>query len=257
MSTHATRSPYLRDRLLEAVKGLRKDAETARLNLAAADQDVAAARALLQEAEAQAARARAEVDSISRGIAWLEREAAHLAAGPDPDPAEQLRATGLMREEPIPAAELPGMWEEADFRGGATDMDDPRDRAATCAEMGCTSCLGCDDCACHDPDGDLPFNVVQAPQDVVAALTGGHPVATPPVPHEPAGQVVATHGPTATTPLDPGVTTPDAGLAHPGPNPPTPPAGPRHAARPADRPGLLARLTGGHRIVHDEQDGDA
>ncbi len=66
-----------------------------------------------------------------------------------------------------------------------------------------------------------------------------------PVPQDPAGQPVATHGPT--------VTMPDTGL-NPDPLPPAPPtAEPRHAK--PDRPGLLARLTGGHPII-TAQDGD-
>lgn len=43
MTALATPSPYLRDRLLQAADGLRKDAEHARLNLSEAEQDVAAA----------------------------------------------------------------------------------------------------------------------------------------------------------------------------------------------------------------------
>ena len=112
------------------------------------------------------------------------------------------------------------------------------------------------------PDGDeLPFNVVAAPADVIAALTGGIPAVPDDPPSEP-GTLVATHGPGETGPLDPAVTSPDTGLAHPVPNPPTPPAAP--AAPPGDGGGRHARpkgprRTGGWPLIgrrKDEQDGD-
>ena len=226
MTELTTPSRFLRDRLIAAATGLRKDHETATLNLAEAEQDVAAARQLLAEAEAHRDRQRAEVDTIGAEIAWCEQQAARTAPAYDPDAA--LAATGLM------------------------PRDDPRDRRATCAEMGCTSCLGCDGCPCHTPDADLPFTVVQAPADVVAALTGGHPV----VPGDP---VVAAHGPSTTGPLNPTMTVPDTGTA-PAPLPPAAPTvEPRHAKpRPRDRQ-RGSRLTGPFRALtrtpDDEQDG--
>lgn len=268
----STPSPYLRDRLLQAADGLRKDAETARLNLADAEQDVAAARALLAEAEAQAARARAEVDSISRGIAWLEREAAHLAPGPDPDPAEQLRATGLMREEPnpvdpappAPAATLyqdnglPMVWDPSVPPGGyvcaATDGDgicgmpvesEPCDRPHAhqyIAGIGDPRCL-CGNLWPCDGHGDTPDDLT-AP-GVADSRAEVAPHLPPPVPHEPAGVPVATHGPL--------MTMPDTGLAPAPLEPAAPTTEPRHARPP--KPGLIDRIrrTGGHPIIRDEQ----
>jgi hypothetical protein len=196
---------------LQAADGLRKDAEHARLNLAEAEQDVAAARALLAEAEAQERRARAEVDGIAHDIAWCEQQAARRQP-PAYDPAAQHREVGLMREEPA--------------------HDEPDTPVATP----------------DDDRDDLPFNVVQAPAEVVAALTGGHPA--------PGDPLVAAHGPDQTGPLDPTVTTPDAGLAHPVPNPP----GPSEARHAKPRP-RGSRLTGPFRALgliadtdqHDEQ----
>lgn len=244
-----TPSPYLRDRLLSAATGLRSDGELARLNLAEAEQDVAAARALLDEAEAQQRRAQAEVDSIARGVEWLEREARQLTAEIDADPAAKLRATELMREEP----------------------DDPRNRRATCAEMGCTSCLGCDGCPCHTPDAELPgmweradfrggatdMDDLTAPGVIdsrheVARLAGDLPNVAPTTsrdttPDVAASRVVATHGPT--------VTMPDTGIG-PDPLPPAEPtAEPRHA-KPRN-----SRLTGGFRALglirdHGDEQGD-
>ena len=81
---------------------------------------------------------------------------------------------------------------------------------------------------------DMPFNVVQAPADVVAALTGGHPVV--------ADTVVATSGPT--------VTQPDRGAAHPVPNPPSDSGDqPRHAKAKG------SRWTGGFKTLrgHGEE----
>lgn len=208
----ATPTPYLRDGLRRLVAGLRKDAETVRLNLAEAEQDVAAARALLAEAEAQHQRAKDAADALDREIAFFEREAERTPPAYDPDAA--LAATGLMHEPPVPAAELPGMWEEADFQGGATDMDD------------------------LVPPG--------APVTDSRAEVAPHLPVAPPVPHGPAGRPVATSGPL--------MTMPDLAPQRVQLDPP-PGEGTRTHAK--DRPGLLARLTGGHRTIRDEQDGDA
>src|SRR5690606_32634866 len=86
----------------------------------------------------------------------------------------------------------------------------------------------------------------------------GEAAVTSDPPTEP-GTPVAPHGPGGTGPLDPTVTSPDPGLAHPVPNPPPPPAAPpghrggRHA-RPQG-----SRRTGGWPLIgrrKDEQDGD-
>ena len=125
----------------------------------------------------------------------------------------------------------------------------------TCANMGCTSCTGCDGCTCHDPAHTcLPWDVsTQTECPACREIAGnGKPVNGDnlphlplPVPHEPAGALVATHGPLTTMP--------DTGL-NPAPLEPAQEGdGPRHRA-PA-RPGLLARLTGGHPII-TAQDGD-
>ncbi len=224
MTVLATPSPYLRDRLLQAADGLRKDAETARLSLATAEQDVAAALALLEEArqvlaEAEAHRdaQRAKVDTLAEEIAWVEERAAERTP-PACDPDAALAATGLMPSEvprlpngrvvPPPgeiefiADDLPGMWEEADFRGGATDMDD-----------------------------------LTAP-GVADSRAQVAPHLPPPVPHDPAGPLM---------------TMPD--LA-PRREPLDPPPGEGTHTHAKDRPGFLARLTGGHRTIRDEQDGD-
>lgn len=280
----STPSPYLRDRLLQAADGLRKDAETARLNLSEAEQDVAAARALLEEAEAHRDRAKAAVDGIAHDIAWCEAQAAHREPAYDPDAA--LAATGLMPapdDGPVSATlyqdnGLPMIWDPSVPPGGyVCAMPHGPNSFGVVLPDGTRVCgmpVESEPCDLHgQPDDfagngkpvngdnvtdldDLPFNVVQAPADVIAAITGGTRVITDEPPRTDAvhtsgtgaGQLVATHGPT--------VTMPDTGL-NPDPLPPAPPtAEPRHA-KPADRPGLLARLTGGHRIVHDEQDGDA
>lgn len=263
-------SPYLRDRLLQAADGLRKDAEGARLNVAAADQDVAAARALLAEAEAHAARARAEVDGIEAGIAWAQAHAATITREIDADPAAKLRATGLMRHEPKPVDPgpvsatlyqdngLPMVWSDLDPPGGYV-----------CAVYETAGGPGIDmpngTRICGRPVESEPCDQHGAPDDLTAPGVADSraqiaPHLPPPVPHEPlridtvhtsgtgAGQLVATSGPT--------VTMPDTGLNPPPLPPADPSAEPRHA-KPADRPGLLARLTGGHRTIPGDQDGDA
>lgn len=236
-----TPSPYLRDGLLALVAQLRAHAEEAAAAQRDADAEVERLRAELADAQDHArARAR-EVAELTQQIRWVQEQAEALRP---PSAVQQHAATGLMPQD---------------------GESDPRYRRATCAELGCTSCLGCDDCACHDParscqpdEDELPFNVVQAPDQVVAALTGGIPAVPDDPPSEP-GTLVATHGPGETGPLDPAVTTPDPGAAHPVPNPPTPPAAPpgdgggRHA-RPKG-----SRRTGGWPLIgrrKDEQDGD-
>lgn len=298
MTTVITPSPYLRDGLRRLVAGLRKDAETVRLNLAQAEQDVAAARQLLAEAEAQHQRAKDQVNALDAEIAFFEEQAERTPPAYDPDAA--LAATGLMpTEETVPYAEHVGHrvdvlttdlertrghlvriangWLTLRTPEGEMSIPDEQVRHVARAE----GSLYLED---GDPDDltapgvadsraqvapHLPPSVPHEPAGPDAthcptcespepslhpAVSGGgevtHICDDPfhgPVPHEPAGVPVATSGPT--------VTMPDTGL-NPPPLPPANPTGePRHA-KPA-RPGLLARLTGGHRIVHDEQDGDA
>src|SRR5690606_15027015 len=187
-----TPSPYLRDGLLALAAELRERAEQAAQAQRDADAAVERLRAELADAQGLAeARAR-EVAELAHQIRWVQEQAEALRP---PSAEEQHAAAGLMPQDP--------------------GEGDPRYRRATCAEMGCTSCLGCDDCTCHtpprscQPDEELPFNVVQAPDQVVAALTGG----LPSVPGDPPGQLVATSGPGETGPMpDPTVTSPDAGL---------------------------------------------
>lgn len=155
-----------RDLLLK-LAALRAEMETAAHALTAMDDE---RKRLNREAEA-AANAAEHYEGTT-----LPHLAALLDGVP---PAEALAATGLMREEPIPAAELPGMWEEADFRGGETDTDEPR------AETSRSS--------------------------------GGYPVVPPPVPDEP-GQVVATHRPDMTLP-DTGLAPPPLEPAQDGDQP--------------------------------------
>ena len=274
-----TPSPYLRDGLLTVVEELRARAEQAAQAQRDADAEVDRLRAELADAEDHAKACAAEVDALTTSIQWAQQQAAALSERISPDPARQLAETGLMPKaeqpttvRPTTAATWPCptcggalMWagehyeELAHVATGREECPPPATRS-TCAEMGCTSCLGCDGCSCHDPDDDeLPFNVVAAPADVIAALTGGTPTISPDDPPSEPGTVVATHGPGETGPLDPAVTTPDTGLAHPVPNPPTPPAAPpgdgggRHA-RPKG-----SRRTGGWPLIgrrKDEQDGD-
>lgn len=268
----STPSPYLRDRLLQAADGLRKDAESARLTLAQAERDVAEAREILAEAEAQHDRARAEVDGIEAGIAWAQAHAATITREIDADPAAKLRATGLMRHEPkavdpapVPYAEHIG--HRVDVM--TTDLERTRGHLVRIANGWLTL---------RGPEGEMSIPDEQV-RHVARAEGSLHleddddltapgvadsraqiaPHLPPPVPHEPAGHLVATSGPTTTAPIDPAVTAPDAGLAHPVPNPPSPTAEARHA-RPGE--GLVSRVTGGWPVVGrrrktDEQDGDA
>lgn len=161
----ATPTPYLRDGLRRLVAGLRKDAETVHLNLAEAEQDVAAARALLAEAEAQRQRAKDAADALDAEIAFFEREAERTPPAYDPDAA--LAATGLMHEPPVPAAELPGMWEEADFQGGATDMDDLVPPGAPVKDSRAEVAPHLPPPVPHGPDAGT-----------LAALENGHPLTT-------------------------------------------------------------------------------
>lgn len=286
MTTVITPSPYLRDHLLAAARGLRKDAEAARLNLAEAEQDVAAARELLREAEAQEARARAAVDGLAREIAWAEEQAERRTQEIDAAtaahhagivPTEEARGfmPGAPEADEVPAVDT---WNQTHpvgtpvlywpgARTGPGTVSRTRSEAWTLGHgaavvavegyaggIALTHVIPLDEANEHDPDGDaLPFNVVSAPADVIAALTGGTPTISP---DDPPGEIVATHGPGTTGPLDPTVTAPDTGLAHPVPNPPGPDDGadrPRHA-----KP---SRWTGGWPVIgrrkNDEQDGEA
>lgn len=270
MTTVITPSPYLRDGLRRLVTGLRKDAETVRLNLAQAEQDVAAARQLLAEAEAQHKRAKDQVNALDAEIAFFEEQAERTPPAYDPDAA--LAATGLMpRDQEAPqhtggnAEDCPVCRPQIDQPGGVLypwhcpgngDPDDLTAPGVTDSRAQVVPHLPPP--VPHEPAGPDATHcpTCESPEPSLhPAVSGGgevtHICDDPfhgPVPQDPAGQLVATHGPT--------VTMPDTGL-NPDPLPPAPPsAEPRHA-KPADRPGLLARLTGGHRIVHDEQDGDA
>lgn len=244
-----TPSPYLRDGLLAVVEELRSRAEQAVQAQRDADAEVDRLRAELADAEDHAKACAAEVNTIAESIRWAEEQAAALSQRISPDPARQLADTGLIRETPNP----PTTWPCPTCGGALTWAGEHYEELAHVA-------TGREECPA--PDEGPPFNVVQAPDAVVAALTGGIPAVPDDPPSEP-GTLVATHGPGETGPLDPTVTTPDPGAAHPVPNPPTPPAAP--AAPPGDGGGRHARpkgsrRTGGWPLIgrrkDDEQDGD-
>ena len=248
-----TPSPYLRDGLLTVVEELRSRAEQAAQAQRDADAEVERLRAELADAEDHAKACAAEVDALTTSIQWAQQQAAALSERISPDPARQLAETGLMPKAEQPTTVRPSpaaTWPCPACGGALTWAGEHYEELAHVA-------TGREECP--PPDEDLPFNVVQAPNDVVAALTGGIP-AVPDDPSSEPGTLVATHGPGETRPLDPAVTTPDPGAAHPVPNPPTPPAAPpgdgggRHA-RPKG-----ARRTGGWPVIRrrkdDEQDGD-
>ena len=208
-------------------------------------------------------------------VLWAQAHAATITREIDADPAAKLKATGLMRHEPKPVPRddrgrvipppgpiefdpgpvsatlyqdngLPMVWSDLDPPGsyvcavyetaGGPGIDMP-DGTRICGMP-----VESEPCGEHGQrDDDLTAPGVADSRAQIA------PHLPPPVPHDPAGVPVATSGPT--------VTMPDTGL-NPDPLPPAPPtAEPRHAK--PDRPGLLARLTGGHRTINDEQDGDA
>ena len=240
-----TPSPYLRDSLLAIVEELRSRAEEAIQARADADAEVERLRAELADAEDHAKACAAEVNTIAESIRWAEEQAAALSKRISPDPAQQLAGTGLMpkAEQPTTVRPTPAAtWPCPTCGGALTWAGEHYEELAHVA-------TGREECP--PPDEGLPFNVVQAPNDVVAALTGGIPAVPDDPPSEP-GTVVATHGPGETGPLDPAVTTPDPGAAHPVPNPPGDGGG-RHA-RPKG-----PRRTGGWPLIRrkdDEQDGD-
>ena len=104
------------------------------------------------------------------------------------------------------------------------------------------------------PDDDLvpPGGLVKDGRAEVAPFL---PV-TPPTPHDPAGQIIAVHGPGVTGPINPAMTMPDTGLNPPRLEPAQEGDGPRHRAH--AKPGLIDRIrrTGGHPIIRDEQGDD-
>lgn len=215
MTTVITPSPYLRDGLRRLVTGLRKDAETVRLNLAQAEQDVAAARQLLAEAEAQHKRAKDQVNALDAEIAFFEEQAERTPPAYDPDAA--LAATGLMPRD-----------QEAPQHTGGNAEDCPVCRPQIDQPGGVLYPWHCP--GNGDPDDLTAPGVTDSRAQVVPHLP-------PPVPHGPAGPLM---------------TMPDLGPARERLDPPPGQGTHTHAK---DRPGLFARLTGGHRIVHDEQDG--
>src|SRR5690606_25891375 len=248
-----TPSPYLRDGLVSLVSDLRARAEQAVQAQRDADAEVDRLRAELADAEDHAKACAAEVNTIAESIRWAEGQAAALSQRISPDPARQLAETGLMPKAEQPTTVRPATaatWPCPTCGGALTWAGEHYEELAHVA-------TGREECPA--PDEGPPFNVVQAPDAVVAALTGGTPAVPDDPPSEP-GTLVATHGAGETRPLDPAVTTPDTGLAHPVPNPP--PAGP--AAPPGDGGGRHARpkgprRTGGWPLIRrkdDEQDGD-
>jgi len=242
-----TPSPYLRDSLLAIVEELRSRAEQAAQAQRDADAEVERLRAELADAEDHAKACAAEVDALTTSIQWAQQQAAALSERISPDPARQLAETGLAPKAEQPTTVRPSpaaTWPCPACGGALTWAGEHYEELAHVA-------TGREECP-PAPDEGLPFNVVQAPNDVVAALTGGIPAVPDDPPSEP-GTLVATHGPGETGPLDPAVTTPDPGAAHPVPNPPGDGGG-RHA-RPKG-----ARRTGGWPVIRrrkdDEQDGD-
>lgn len=250
-----TPSPYLRDSLLSLVADLRARAEQAVQAQRDADAEADRLRAELADAEDHARARAAEVTMIAESIQWAEARIIEFSRLIDAPPAQQLAETGLMPKAEQPTTVRPttaATWPCPTCGGALTWAGEHYEELAHVA-------TGREDCP-PAPDEGLPFNVVQAPDAVVAALTGGIPAVPDDPPSEP-GTLVATHGPGETGPLDPTVTTPDPGAAHPVPNPPTPPAAP--AAPPGDGGGRHARpkgprRTGGWPLIgrKNDQDGD-
>jgi hypothetical protein len=227
----ATPTPYLRDGLRRLVAGLKRDAETAHLNLAEAQQDVAAARALLAEAEAQHQRAKDAADALAKEIAFFEEQAERTPPAYDPDAA--LAATGLMPRD-IPA-NTRSTWPCPSCGGALAWVGEHYEELAHVA-------TGLEECPV--PDDDLTAPGVIDSRAQIAALTGGHPIVPPPAPHEPAGTDAGT------------LAALDAGhpLTTRTDHAPSPRG--QHAAPPR-----TSRVTGALRkvglIANDEQDGDA
>src|SRR5690606_12236012 len=180
-----TPSPYLRDGLLTVVEELRARAEQAAQAQRDADAEVERLRAELADAEDHAKACAAEVDALTTSMQWAQQQAAALSERISPDPARQLAETGLMpkAEQPTTVRPSPAATGRCPARGGALTWAGEHYEELACVATGREEC--------PPPDEDLPFNVVQAPNDVVAALSGGIP-AGPDDPSSEPGTLVAT-----------------------------------------------------------------